>query len=727
MNFIKTTLRKKRYCIPMLGFFLMCPVQPLLYAGAPGIPQPMMPGQAPSAEPSFKLSDEEIKMLNLGEKETQEIKQFFEALNSLTPDQKKELEELGRQTEESMRKKNLDPSNFEDLVKFMEEEGLTPQEPQPTTRSPLPQQRPIEQIKIAEKPKAPVVDAKNALALLNDIINHLNSFKHKASIQNSFSTRIKELSKEIIELSYYLEVLKQPDLVGLLSTAEFAPLYKNLEQLRMALLTHEPSVKVRTKSSDDDNPYEVLDISYDASPEEIKDAYEKMRTVFDPTALRSYLKEQGLDEKAILKELKKSSLSFSFIQEAYDSLKDSKQKAFVDRTLKHKIEQERRHNRVSNQSFDKVLDALRTGIKFQNVVGGIKQLLEKNKPQELAAARIEIDKEQKALERSKVPIKVSQLPPQLPGVSPDAQYNEFYQKMAIETYNRPMYPMRHDYGSGPRPGGMPQQSSGQSQGPSNTKDGGKKSDSGKPSSEKEKEKDKKGNEKDESYNKGKDKKDEPVFSKKDIDRYLALQEIDQILSEDATLLASLEKPSVDEDEEQEEGKEAPVKPVRPAVLPTIMTNLEKDLTQSDELDGDSKEHPAQQFRALAESLKIPRLKNALKALVPKDKEKLTDPQFKKEWTDKIVKPHEELLMKLSGLLYNPLDDERRKSNSPSKPSINPDKAKKYNLVPQQSESKPTEHKGVNLGAIKQDFACIMSDYQKINKELESIKLPAPKK
>ena len=91
--------------------------------GAPGLgglgaaPQPK-----PGDETNFKLSDEDIKALNLNESEISELNQFFDALNNLSPDEKQQLKDLGEQTEKKMRKQNLDPSNFDDLVKFMEKE-----------------------------------------------------------------------------------------------------------------------------------------------------------------------------------------------------------------------------------------------------------------------------------------------------------------------------------------------------------------------------------------------------------------------------------------------------------------------------------------------------------------------------------------------------------------------------------------------------------------------------
>ncbi|MBA2306769.1 hypothetical protein H0W26_01390 [Candidatus Dependentiae bacterium] len=673
------------------------------------------PAAAPAPEAAFKLSDEELKMLNLGEKETQEIKQFFDALNNLTPEQKQELEELGRQTEESMRKKNLDPSNFEDLVKFMEEEGLAPQQPQPAgppTRTPAPRPFAPERTEVqpTEKPLPVVVEAHNALALLNDLIKHLNSFKHKASLQSSYKNKIKAINKDLIEFSYYLDILKQSDLVALLGTAEFVPLYRNLEALRTVLLTYEPSIKTKSTSSDEDDPYEILDIPYEATSEEIQKTYDALLALYDPTELEKQLEEQGLDKKAIQKEVKKSRLFFSFIKEAYTSLKDPKQKAFIDRNLRHKQEQEKRRTTVSAQSFDKVMNALMTALRSQNVLQSIKGLIEKNKPQELIAARAEIEKEQKALERSKTPLKIAPTPPQPQTPGTGDKYSEFYQKMAMESFNRPSYPTRQDYGSGQNYGRPPQQpSAGQPSSPDGgAPKGGKTPGPAKPQGGKEKEKTETGTQGKPKGGLPKGKKEEETFSKEEMERRLALQTIEQILADDTKMLVALETPV--KAEETEEGEEE--KPAVPPLLPTLMAELERDLLSS----ADLKENPpAAGLTALAEKLKLSALKKELLTVVPKKEAKIEDTQFIKDWNEKIIAPYGKTIVKLHDIFYAPLDAAERKNSKPRKESINREKAKKYNLAVLPSGRKPMKHKGINLGAVKEDITSILGSFEKIEK------------
>lgn len=682
-----------------------------------------------TAEPTFKLSDDELKMLNLGEKETQEIQQFFDALNNLTPEQKRELEELGRQTEESMRKKNLDPSNFEDLVKFMEEEGLAPQQPQqapfpqptspmggPSKPEPIGPQLPLP----VEKPIS-VVEARNAEALLNDIIKHLNSFKHKASLQSSYKNKLKPISNELIEFSYYLEVLKQTDLLALLGTAEFNRLYQSLEALRKELIAHEPSIKMASSSSEEDNPYEVLDIPYNSTAEDIEKAYQALKISFDPTLIEERLKKEGADAKAIKKEIKTTNLFFSFINEAYTTLKDPKQKAFVDRTLRHKREQDRQQTSLSSRSFERVMNALTSAFRSNMVLQSIKQLIEKNKPQELLIARAEIEKEQKALERSKVPVKVPQLPPSPNGTGGD-KYAEFYQKMAMESYQRaPMYTPPYSGGGyqgyqtpsssqrGANGGSQPSQG-----GPKEDKKAGKSSAEGKAESKKEKKEEAKGA-KEESQGKEKGKKSEETFSKTDVERYLATQSIQTILEDDTKLLVTLETPIKPEPREGEEEEE---RPAQPAALPSFLTELEKELTSHIEFKGAKDKNPAHLMIVLADQLKIARLRKNFEAILPKKDVRLEDASFKKEWIDNVAKPYGKTISKLNDIFYKFLSNEERNNSKPPKDRINPDKAKQYNLIEQPKGAKPP-HKGANLGALRDDMRFIAESFVNIEKILSS--------
>ena len=459
---------------------------------------------------SFALSDEEIKKLNLSESETAELRQFFDALNNLSPAEKQELEELGKKTEAEMKKKNLDPSNFDDLVKFMETEGGAPKETARPTPPPFAPTRKVEE-PVFEQPKVvPVSSPVDTLTMLNDIIKHLASLHQKGITHDSISRKLESIKPQLYELAYYLHILKAPDLIVLLSSREFLPFHDSLKNLHAALATYEPSIVGKRRATfAEDNPYEVLDVSSDATTKEITAAYEKAKKTLSPKVLEQQLKDQGADAKTIKKRVKQAGTTFMIIEDAYKELKDPKKRQEIDARLQEKGMLESRLDQTSLRAFDSLYRVL-SGFYPQSVVRDAQRLLERYKPQEAALARAQLEKERVAYERSKQVTRVSQLPPRFQ--MPEAPYEEFYRKMA-QSYQRPAYPGRSGGGF---PGMMPAQPSAPPAAAGGKKEEGKK-DAGKKEGGK---KEEKGKEDKGKEGKGKGKKEQTRgIEKKDIEKY----------------------------------------------------------------------------------------------------------------------------------------------------------------------------------------------------------------
>ncbi len=81
----------KQYIRKYLRSFALAAAIIGLGCGAIQLSAAVMGPQPPQAEQAFKISDEELKMLNLDDSEAQELKQFFDALSILTPTQTEEL------------------------------------------------------------------------------------------------------------------------------------------------------------------------------------------------------------------------------------------------------------------------------------------------------------------------------------------------------------------------------------------------------------------------------------------------------------------------------------------------------------------------------------------------------------------------------------------------------------------------------------------------------------
>lgn len=391
----------------------------------------------PSAQ--FKLSDEDIKALGLPEGEAAELKQFFDALNNLSPAQKKELEDLGRQTEEKMRQKGLDPTNMDDLMKFMESEGAAAGPQKPTRRTPEAKPAFIEPT--VEKPKiVPVASPASTLTMLHDIAKHLASLRQKAITRPAMSQRLASIQGELSELTYYIPLLTAPDLIALLSSKEFMSLHDNFEALHKALATYEPSIIARKPQLFENDPYEVLGVPYDAKKEQITERFNAAKAENSPATIEAHLKKEKVPAKNIKHQVKRARVAFGFVERAYKTLSSPKERAAADKHLQKKIAKEKSNEASSMHAFNEIYASLAGRVKSQ-LLPNIKQLLERYKPQELARAREQMDLERKAYERSKQIVKIPIATAQQPYMG-GGPYEEFYRKMAQESYMKPQYPQQ---------------------------------------------------------------------------------------------------------------------------------------------------------------------------------------------------------------------------------------------------------------------------------------------
>ena len=571
---------------------------------------------AKSTDMSFTLSDEEIKAFNLNEAETQELRQFFDVLNNLPAEDRQKIKEESEKIEQKMRDAKLDPTNVDDLVKFMEAE----EKKAAGKIEPVPFEKPLEIETPTEKKLTfiPAVNPKDTLSLLKDIERKIDSLLVKAKSREALNKKLSTMQQEIIEFRYFIITLQDPELVILLASKDFVKLHKNLETLQKALATHEPSIIARKRGAiNDDDPYELLDVEYDATPERITQAYKKLKAAKSPEAMAKAFKKQGISEKDGKKRLKEARLSWSFIQDAYDTLQDPNERALVRKELKTKIDQEARHEQASKTAFNAVFDALTTAFYPHAVLKDIQALLEKYKPQELEKAKKQLEVEKKATERAKqVTSSRIEATPHRPGAE-RAPYEEFYQKIGFEP--RPTYPM-------PQPTGP---ASGEKAGPGRKDEmekGGAKPE-GKKDGKKEEKKDEK---KDGKGEKKEEKKEAGKIDKKDLEKYAALDAIERILKAAAkkTTITFTNGAGV----------------AAQLTFDAIITNLEADLRAATPQDDGIK-----QLKQYVDEVELDGLFEALKKLAPEPKKKVlsadqaSHDDLSKEWVKRIWEPYNYLI------------------------------------------------------------------------------------
>lgn len=674
-----------------------------------GTPVLFAPPQADKAQgQNFQISEDELKAMNLDPKEAEELRQFFDALNNLTPAQKQELEEIGRATAERMRKQGLDPDDLDDLMKFMESEGLADQQSPKVQKPPVKEEKPMPAPRPqpaplarppmkAEKPDIiAVTSPTDTLSMIKELSQHIASLRQKAITMPAMVTKLDTLENEIAQLSFYLNVLRSPDLIKLLTSKDFVRLHGTLERLHTSFKTFEPSISAKKRSTvvNPDDPYEVLELPYNATDDDIKARYTLLAGQRSPEALKKQLKEEGYDEKAQKPMLKAAQRTFDLIQNSYNAL--TKNRAQVDESLRATFAKESRKEASSMRAFENLFAALTAAISREQLLQQTHQLLEKHKPEELAQMKAQVELEKKVYERSKKRITVPQArPSQKPQASP---YEGFYKKMGQQRPPAPFKPGR-DMGGAPRKDKphAPKEKGGPG-GAGPAKDG-KKPEAGK------KEAPKSDGGKKPDAKKAEGKKDAAPsgeLSKEDIGRLAALESLGGLFDG-----AKKQKEIEVTFKPRSPGAEPVVSKQK---LPQIMDRLEAELTSGAVDNQEAAKHLYEYFA----KINLEGIEKALKKAAPGAGKKLSG-QVGKLWADNVAK-NKELVEGWYSSVAKPLDIiERHNAHLPKIPE---GKAKHHGIhlanidpwyKPKEGEETPAREIGkdaVDLGKLRSSLNAI---------------------
>lgn len=452
-------------------------------------------GPAAGLVPDFKLNPDELKGLNLNEKEAQEIEKFVTSLNQMDPKELESLQKLADELTLEMKNKGLDPNNPDDIFKWIDEESQKEKTAKPQKEKKAQKEQQYEPVYTPKTtPKTELIEVgskEDVLKVLQDIEKYLSRVRQKAQTYEESKRKLDRWHLELSKLIFYLNVLQQPDLLKHLISKDFYNLQRNLEKLRNNLANYEPEFKARKAGQGEEDPYEILGLPYTATQKEIKKAFLDLKKKIHPNVIAKQLESQGLSEKAKNRKLKEARLTFKFIQSAYDSLKDPKNKAMVDRLLEDKISQQEEIEESSQRAFNNIVNQLSNSIYQDDILTDIERLLEKYKPEELEKAKKQEELEKKVFERSKEEKKV--IPSAKSFEQQQDPYEEFYRHLAQQDWQRQLqryYPQAF----APSSSG-PSTAADTTSGPEQKEDGGPKDKGGKKEGKKEdkekKDKDKK--------------------------------------------------------------------------------------------------------------------------------------------------------------------------------------------------------------------------------------------
>lgn len=409
---------------------------PLISMGMPGPDmQAMMQGQ-PGMQGMPDISPEDFQKM------VEELEQFF---NSLSPEERAELEEIGRR---ELRNMNIDPDTLQAIDPnqptgfdaMMQQQGQQP--PTPAT-PPQEEEKPI-------IPQQGVRTTQEIQRTLGTLIEHLNFLSAKASSDQALSHAPLLAANRLVinRLLAYAKIINKPQHHERLTTTDTTTLFNSLYDLSHTLKNHEPSIIFLEgiKNDNEEDPYDILNLTEDATAQDIEKAYQRLASKKDPALIEENMRSRGLSEKDIQRSLKDARLGMNLIKQAYEQLKDPKLRAQVDRSRSARQETGRDAQEKSTQAITKVMNGLTRTIDQQNLLNELENFLKKHEPEELAQRKRQ---EQAEAERKKEQLAQAQ---QRPMAAPTVQaahlpaaHHNYPQPGGGYPYAQPQMPQQFNY------------------------------------------------------------------------------------------------------------------------------------------------------------------------------------------------------------------------------------------------------------------------------------------
>lgn len=338
---------------------------------------------APAPE-KIQLTEEDIATLEAMGFSRAEALETANLINNMSPDEQNALAQIGQQVAQDMVKAGLDPNDPEQMMNFMPKAGAKPR-PEPTPiqkqeRPFIPSQEAPTEMKATPQPTKNPMATGNIEIMLKEILKHLASLRQKRQT----SEKLHRFGAELDALAFNLDFINRPELFPYITSQEFSHLYMLLEQLHRALLTYEPRITAFPFFEEDEieNPYETLELPINARPKEIDQAYRKLKQKNDPDILAKTERIKKLSKKEKERILTEAKLAFIEIKAAYESLKNPKEKAAIDRALAEYQSLEEKNEQLSDNAYDSLIEMIENILVRQRLLKDIDALLKKYAPEE---------------------------------------------------------------------------------------------------------------------------------------------------------------------------------------------------------------------------------------------------------------------------------------------------------------------------------------------------------
>ncbi len=319
-------------------------------------------GQAPtpsfSSMPDFKISDSELNSLV----------SYLESLDD------KKLEELEQLTKKTLADMGID---YETLAPL-------PQVPEKPIELPVEEKKPESPATKSEMAAVSPMLINRAKEIIKNLIDAIEELRTKAATTLSYDATLNRWLPDLNRIAYYLRVVNKEVHYKRLSDPKFESLFQGLEKLNKAIRTYSPTLSAPiTRPDSYEDPYEILSVSPSATNEEIENTYQELSNFQSPKLIQERLTLQGRSQAEIEKAVQEASISFDFITDAYEKLKDPKSRRLIDRELQAYYAAERTTSRSLENAREALAASIGDAVFKDQVINKLEQFLKEYEPAEL--------------------------------------------------------------------------------------------------------------------------------------------------------------------------------------------------------------------------------------------------------------------------------------------------------------------------------------------------------
>lgn len=290
-----------------------------------------------------------------------DMKALTEFIESLDEDTLNALNEIGQEIIKEADELGIDPFDYIQLQAQMQQEY----EEKAAKEKP-------EKGKPATSAQQPTAEAQTAQEVFKSIAKVIPVIMQKAGSDINLSNDILPFKYRLDDLVYYCTRLADDKMLKYLADPSSKELIEVARNLNKALTSLNDQLQVVEFSLEGEDPYEILDISRSASPEDMVTAYDKLLKIIDPDTLELNLIKNGKTDEEIKKEVDLAQKRLERVNNAYDVLRSKEESIYL---------------------LNKILDAVSEAVDSKKMIELATKLLQLHEPEAL-----KLKKEQEKVE-----------------------------------------------------------------------------------------------------------------------------------------------------------------------------------------------------------------------------------------------------------------------------------------------------------------------------------------